>query len=164
MTPDSILHSGRGRIPFIALYLSALFIFASAACQSASGPGSSSFASVTIKNRSAAEIATATAKVFEADGYQGGRSGAKDMVFEKPASRATSRAREGIAATQAGAQTINRVRVQIVPVSETEHRLQCQAFMVTGGSDPFFQDEVPVAGIRSRPYRSLLEKVAKQLK
>ena len=33
-----------------------------------------------------------------------------------------------------------------------------------GGSDPFFQDEVPLAQIRSGPYQSLLTKVAEQLK
>jgi hypothetical protein len=35
--------------------------------------------------------------------------------------------------------------------------------MLTGGSDPFFQDEVPLAKIRKKPYQSLLKKVQKQL-
>jgi hypothetical protein len=36
--------------------------------------------------------------------------------------------------------------------------------MVTGGSDPFFQDEVPVTNVRSGPFQSLLNNVVKTLK
>jgi hypothetical protein len=86
------------------------------------------------------------------------------MVFEKEASKATSYSREGLAGAYYGVRTINRVRAEIVPLATDTYRLQCQAFMVTGGSDPFFQDEVPMTAIRRRPYQSLLNKVAKQLK
>jgi hypothetical protein len=91
-------------------------------------------------------------------------SGPGQMVFEKEASRATSFSREGLVDTYYGAQTINRVRVEIVPLSDGSNRLQCKAFMVTGGSDPFFQNEVPLANLRSGPYKLLLNKVSKQLK
>jgi hypothetical protein len=43
-------------------------------------------------------------------------------------------------------------------------RLQGKAYMLTGGSDPVFQDEVPLAKARKGPYQSLLKKVQKQLK
>ncbi len=148
-------------VPLLSLCI--LLTLAGAGCGSLSGEGSASFASVTIKNHSAEEIAAATAQVFGADGYRGGITGQGTMVFEKETSRATSFAREGIASGYYGAQTINRVRAEIVPLSGGSYRLQCKAFMVTGGSDPFFQDEVPVTNIRSRPYQSLLNKVAKQL-
>jgi hypothetical protein len=36
--------------------------------------------------------------------------------------------------------------------------------MLTGGSDPFFQDEVPLANVRKGPYQKLLKQVQKQLK
>jgi hypothetical protein len=128
-----------------------------------SAPGSSSFASVTIDTYSEAQIAEATARVFASNGYRGGRTRSNQLVFEKEASRGTSMSREGIAAASYGAQTINRVRVEIVPVADGQHRLQCKAFMVTGGSDPFFQDEVPLAHVRRGPYQSMLNDVAKQL-
>lgn len=143
--------------------MSLLLALATMGCRSFSGPGSASFASVTIKNHTAEEIAAATAKVFTADGYQGYRNASGEMKFEKEASRATSLARDGIADTYYGSSTINRVRVEIVPLGEDAFRLQCKAFMVTGGSDTFFQDEVPLANFRSGPYQSLLKKVAKQL-
>jgi hypothetical protein len=137
---------------------------AGAGCHSLSEPGSASFASVTIQNHSAQEIAAATAQVFGADGYRGGPSATGQMVFEKEASRATTLSRDGLVATQAGAHTINRVRAEIVPLNGGASRLQCQAYMVTGGSDAFFQDEVRLTNIRSGPYQSLLNKVAAQLK
>jgi len=43
-------------------------------------------------------------------------------------------------------------------------RLQGKAYIVTGGSDPFFQDEVPLAKARKGSCQSLLKKVAKPLK
>jgi len=141
-----------------------LLVLAGAGCGSLSGPGSASFASVTIKNHSAAEIAAATAQVFGADGYRGGASAPGQMVFEKETSRATSFSREGLVETYYGAQTINRVRVEIVALSDGSFRLQCKAYMVSGGSDPFFQDEVPLANLRSGPYKLLLHKVSQQLK
>jgi hypothetical protein len=133
-------------------------------CRAFSGPGSASFASVTIKNHSADEIAAATKQVFVAEGYVGGLTGSGQMIFEAEASRATSFSREGFANTYYGARTINRVRAEIVPLGGGTYRLQCQAYVVTGGSDPFFQDEVPLTNVRSRPYQSMLNKVAKQLK
>jgi hypothetical protein len=127
-------------------------------------PSSSGFASVTIKNHTAQEIATATAQVFAADGYRGGMSGSGQMVFEKEASRGTSFAREGLVNASYGQSTVNRVRIDMVELPGNTYRLEGKAYMVTGGSDKFFQDEVPVTNIRSRPYQRLLDKVASQLK
>jgi hypothetical protein len=137
---------------------------ASAGCRSLTGPGSASFASVTIKGHSEADIAVATAHVFRADGYRTAKAAPGQIVFEKEASRATSIAREGFMANYTGDQTIDRVRVQIVPLSDGTCRLQCQAFMVTGGSDPFFQQEERLANLRAAPYQSLLNNVKQQLK
>jgi hypothetical protein len=148
----------------LACSMSLVLALAGTGCRSFSGPASASFASVTIPNRSAEEIAAATAQVFAADGYRGGMTGSGQMVFEKEASRAASISREGLVGTHYGAQTINRVRAEVVSLGGGTYRLQCKAFMVTGGSDPFFQDEVPLANFRSGPYQLLLNKVKKQLK
>ncbi len=141
-----------------------LLLLAATGCRTFSGPASASFASVTIQNHTSEKIAIATAEVFNADGYQGLNNSTGEMLFEKEASRATGFARDGLVNTYNGSRTINRVRVQIVPLSSGAFRLQCQAYMVSGGSDPFFQDEVPLTNIRSGPYQSLLNKVAKQLR
>ena len=144
-----------------------LFLFMAAAgsgCGNLSGPGSASFASVMISNHTPAEIAAAATQVFAEDGYAGGATGGGQLVFQKEASRGTSMARDGIAATQAGARSLNRVRAEIVPLGNGTHRLQCQAYMVTGAGDSFFEDEVRLANLRSGPYRSLLNRVADRLK
>jgi hypothetical protein len=147
----------------ITAWLCLALALAVTGCRSLSGPGSASFASVTIQNHSSEEIAAMTAKVFESDGYRGRISGPGELTFEKEASRATTLSREGVVATQAGAQTINRVRVKLVPLSDGAWRLQCKAFMVSGGGDGFMQDEVPLANIRSGPYQSMLNRVKKEL-
>jgi hypothetical protein len=141
-----------------------LLLVAATGCRSLSKPGSASFASVTIRNHSSQEIAAATAKVFGEDGYAGGLSNTGQLVFQKEASRATTLSREGIFATQQGSQTANRVRAEIVPLADGSHRLQCQAYVVRGAGDAFFEDEVRLSNMRSGPYQSLLNKVAKLLK
>lgn len=135
-----------------------------AGCGTYTNRDAGDFAAVTITGQTADTIAAAAMKVFVAEGYMGGASGPGKMTFEKAASRGTSIAREGIVGAYYGAQTVNRVRVEIVPLVDGTHRLQCKAYMVTGGSDPFFQEEVPIAHARSGPYRSMLDKVAQQLK
>ena len=128
------------------------------------GPGSAGFASVTIENRSPEEIATVTARVFGADGYMNGPSRAGQLVFQKDASRATTLSQEGLYATQSGARTMNRVRVEIVPLSGgSSYRLQCQAYIVRDAG-ALLEDEVRLTSLRSGPYQSLLNKVKKQLK
>ena len=133
-------------------------------CGSLGGPASASFASVTIQNHSLEDIVGATIKVFGADGYTGGMSGPGKMVFEKGASRATTLSREGLVATQYGAQTVNRVRVEIDSMSGgSAYRLQCQAYVVRDAG-ALLEDEVRLTNVRRAPYQSLLNKVKKQLK
>jgi hypothetical protein len=141
-----------------------LWFLAGVGCGSLGGPASASFASVTIENHSLAEIASATTKAFAADGYRGGMSGASQMVFEKEASRATTLSRQGVVDTHYGAQTFNRVKVEIAAVGETGYRIQCKAYVVRNPGDPILQEEVPLANIRSLPYQSLLNQVKQELK
>jgi hypothetical protein len=151
-----------GRCLAVALAI-ALLAFAGSGCRSLSGPASASFASVTIANHTAEEIASMTAMVFQEDGYTGGRTADGQIVFEKEASKATSLAREGMVSSYYGGTTINRMRMTIVPLSGGSFRLQGQAYMVTGGTDKFFQDEVPLSNLRSGPYKVLLQKVKSKL-
>jgi hypothetical protein len=145
------------------LLLSIVILLNGTGCGTTSGSASASFASVLIQNHTEAEIMAATSQVFAADGYRGGQSGMGQMVFEKEASRGTTLAREGLVATHYGAQSFHRVRLETVELPGNQFRLQCKASLISGGSDPFFQNEVPLANFRSGPYQSLLNKVKKQL-
>ena len=153
------------RFAFFSKSLQCLLLaLALAGCRSASGPGSASFASVIIKNHTAAEIHAATAQVFREDGYAGAQSGPMQMVFDKEASRLSTISRDGLVAAQAGASTIERVRTELVDLGGGTHRLQCQAFMVSGAGDSFFENEVAKTHLRAGPYRSLMNKVGKKLR
>ena len=132
-------------------------------CRTLTGPASASFASVTIENQTAKSIAAATTEVFLEEGYRGGMTTSGQLAFDKEASKATTFAREGLVTSYYGGSTICRVRVAIVPLGVGSFRLQCQAFMVTGGGDAFFQDEVPLTNLRSGPYQALMYKVKRKL-
>ena len=126
-------------------------------------PNGASFASVNIQGHSMEEIAAATAKVFGEDGYTGGLAGPGKLVFQQEASRATTFSQEGLYATSQGAKTMNRVRVEIVPLSGSAgYRLQCQAYIVRDAG-AMLEDEVRLANFRSGPYQRLLNKVKKNL-
>ncbi len=157
-------HPRRTRVPVWVLAVGLCMLLTGAGCRSTGAGGSGGLASVTVQDHSLEEIATVTTAVFVADGYQGGGLLGGKMTFEKGASRLTTLSRDGLYATQQGAQTINRVRVEIIPLGPGTHRLQCQAYLVSGGSDPFFQEEARLTRLRSGPYQALLNKVKKQLK
>lgn len=125
---------------------------------------SASFASVVIKGRTANEICKTTASVFQNDGYQVASLTPANMIFQKEGTRGQSLAHSGMVDTYYGGGTVVRVRAQLVDMGAGAHRLQCQASMVRGAGDSFFEDESPVLNIRSRPYQNLLNKVAQQLK
>jgi hypothetical protein len=144
--------------PAVCVLLTLLFV----GCKSVSGPGSASFASVTIKEHTPAEIHTATGDVFREDGYRGSQVDAMRMIFEKEASRLTTLSRDGLIATSEGARTIERVKTELVDLGGGVYRLQCEAFMVSGAGDSFFENEVRKTNLRSRPYQSLLNKVRKK--
>lgn len=132
-----------------------------AGCQT--GPASASFASVTISGKSVEQIRETAAAVFRADGYAAFAAG-QGLIFDKEGSRANTLARDGLIAAQGGARTIVRVRAEVVDLGGGTHRLQCQAYMVSGAGDSFFEEEHRLGNIRSRPYQNLLDEVAKRLK
>ena len=57
-----------------------------------------------------------------------------------------------------------RVRAQIVRLSDGTHRLQCTAYMVESAGDLRFENEKRRPHFRAGPYQALLDKVAEQLR
>ena len=135
----------------------------SAGCRSMSQPASASFASVTIKGKTAEQILGATMVLFGENGYQAAAS-SQGLIFQKEGTRGNTIARDGLVATQAGARTLVRVRADVVDVGGGSHRLQCQAYMVSGAGDVFFEEEHRLANFRRGPYQKLLNEVARRLK
>lgn len=135
-----------------------------AGCGSLGEPASASFASVTIENRTPEEIASMTAKVFREEGFSGSGSANRQMVFQREGSRGDTIAYEGLIGSHYGNQTLIRVKADLIALEGGAYRLQCQAYAVTDAQDPFFSEEKRMVNMRSGPYQSLLDKVAKRLK
>ena len=127
-------------------------------------PGSASFASVKIAHHSPEEIVKATSQVFVADGYRVTGIRGSQMIFDKEGSRMNNIAYGGVVDTHYGAQTIVRVRAEVVALGTDSYRLQCQAYMVRDAGQGFYEDEVRLVNARSRPYQSLLNQVADEFK
>ena len=126
----------------------------------ATKPASASFASVEIEGHTFKEIQNAAGEVFAADGYSVMVRG-NQMKFEKEGSRAKQLAYEGIA----GGGPVNlRVLANIVQISESSYRFQCQAYVVKSPGDPTFEEVIKLQNVRSRPYQDLCDQVAKKLK
>jgi hypothetical protein len=154
----------KSRFSLLAALLAGFIALAATGCKSTGEAGDASFAAVRIQNHSADDIAAVTLRVFGEDGYTGGMTGQNRMEFEKASSRGTSFAREGIVPAAYGAQSFYRVKAAITPLAGGTMRLHCKTYVITGGSDPFFQNEVPLSNMKSATYQKLLDKVAAQLK
>lgn len=141
-----------------------LLTLAVSGCRSAGKPGSASFASVVIADKSDAEIRHATTAVFVEAGYLGFTGADGELVFEKEGTRKNQIAHGGWIATEHGNETWVRVRARIVDVGGGAHRLQCQAFMVPHHGDSFFEEEKRLANFRGGPYQELMDQVAARLK
>ena len=127
-------------------------------------PQGASFASVKIPNRSPQQIQQTTMQVFREDGYAGFEAGPGQMVFQREASKMTNIGQNGITGSYYGAQTIIRVRAQIVDLGTGTYRLQCQAYFVRNPGQTMLEDEHAMVNARRIPYQDLLNKVAKRLK
>ena len=134
-----------------------------AGCCSLGKPASASFASVSISGKSAGEIRDATIADFRENGYQVFGS-SEGLTFEKEGTKGNTLAHEGPFAAYQGAVTIIRVRAALVALGSGVWRLQCQAYMVSGAGDSFFEREDKLADFRSGPYQDMLDAVAKRLK
>jgi hypothetical protein len=127
-------------------------------------PASASFASVEIKDRTPQQICETAATVFEEDGYRVAALSPDNMVFQKEGTRGQSMMHGGFVDTYYGAVVVVRVRAQLEPVGPDTYRLQCQAYMVRGAGDSFFEDEKRLINAKRMPYQMLLNKVASKLK
>ena len=130
-------------------------------CRSVGKPASASFASVEISGRTPEQIRDASVAVFREAGYTIVTTTTTDLVAEKEGTQANKLAHGDWVS---GGSVWVRVKATIVPLSAGQHRLQCNASMVRGKGDSFFEEEVKLSNLRGRPYQNLLDEVAKRLK
>ena len=145
------------------IFAAALLVLGAATltgCQSNRQAGSYSHAAETIKGRSDAEIRQVTKSVFGEDGYALVAEGPAFMAFQKPGTRRDAIKWGG----WYGDGVAIRARVMMTALADNSCVLQLDMFAVRDASDPVFESENRMLMVNKRPYRKLMDKIAKQLK
>ena len=150
---------GRGSPRYCLLGL--CLLLAASGCQSPhSSTPSTRLASVIIKDRSMAQIESATQGVFLGHAYQVARPGSADLVFEKEGTSMNT--------LMYGDWTPGKVWVRVKVYlrqlgSPNEILLECDAFMVNDHGDTRFEEEHKLSKMRRGTYQDLLEEVKKRV-
>lgn len=117
-------------------------------------------AAVVIPRQTAQAIEDESAFVFAEAGYEVVRLG-RTLLFEKRGSLGSRLAYGGLLDEHA---VRVRVRVSIMELPTSAHRLQCQAAVVRYPGEAAFEEELKVGRWRGGPYRRLLDRVARNLR
>jgi len=129
-------------------------------CQTPSGSSDDSLASVTVSNRTMAEINTATLGVFRRNSFVGGQTSPGQYRFERAGSALNRLAYndlfgEGVAV---------RVFVSVTPLDGTSTRISCKAEVVQDPGDPIVEDSYKVRKFQKKPYQDLLNEIQARLR
>ena len=135
-------------------------LVAGGGCKSPDRPAPVSFASARIEGHTAEQIRAAAAVVFTKDGYTATDVRHADMVFEKPGTQ-WERITHGSWMDEAP--FMIRVRLTLVPLSNGQFDLRCQAFQVRHKGEAPYEQEARLKNNRSQPYQALLDQVAARL-
>jgi hypothetical protein len=123
-------------------------------------PPHGSVASMTITNRSNAEIGSAIQSVFVSSGFQGGPSGPNQYTYERSGSRMDNLAYANYFFNEP---VMIRVTVTLSSFTAGSTMVSCQAWLVESANDPVFEDSYQVRKLRKWPYEQLLKDIRKQL-
>jgi hypothetical protein len=124
-----------------------------AACKTTSPSGARVTAAVEIQGRSPAEIRLVTLDVFRTNGYSVTLEGAREMVFEKPASTMSALAYGGLDDLKVWM----RARVTITDIGSGRHALDCDAKYVRNRGESVFEDEQ--GGVGQKPFKTMLKDI-----
>jgi hypothetical protein len=132
-----------------------------AGCHSVpSNPAPDTQTSITLTNRSGAQIDQAVRTVFTAHGFQGGPSAPNAYTYQRLGSRQNNLAYGDFMFDEL---VSIRVVLTLQQLDALSTRLSCSAWMVEGADDPVFEDQQPPRKIRKWPYQELLGEIRGQL-
>jgi hypothetical protein len=140
--------------------LMATLLLGSSGCSTVPKSDEGYAASVVIAKQTAQAIEDETAFVFAEAGYEVVRLG-RTMLFERRGSLGSRLAYGGLLDDQ-GVRI--RVRASTSEISDSVHRLQCRAVIVTYPGESAFEEEIKLGRMRMHPYQRLLDRVARNLK
>jgi len=146
-------------ICFAALMLS-LSLLLLTGCQSSKGTSNDTLASVTVPNRTLAEINTATLGVFRRNSFHGGLVSPGKYRFERAGSRMNQIAYNDLF----GGGVAVRVFVNVTPLDDTTTTISCNAEIVQDPGDPIIEDTFKVRQFQKKPYEDLLKEIQSRLK
>jgi hypothetical protein len=128
-------------------------------CQSSHGWSSDRKASVMIANRSREEIMTATRDIFREHSYQILRNGPDEYVFEKRGSSMDT----VVYGDLSGEPVWVRVKLVLHEHSPSETLVECDAYIIRGHGNSFFEEEQKLPKYKHGPYQELLDQIKTRL-
>jgi hypothetical protein len=136
-----------------------LFLGLGAVSCSSTREGSKPFAAVTLRGHDSLTIRRAVEAVFSEEGYvDASRRGS--WRYERGTSKMGQLLHGGWFDDDG---VRERVKLNLIPLSEGVYRLEAEAVMVRDAGDSFFEEEARMTRLKSGPYRKLLEEVEEQL-
>jgi len=134
-----------------------------AGCQTVGGTSGDGkdLAAVSLKADSLQQVKQATLLVFAQKGYALDFDSAKQLVFAKRASTGSNILYGGWPGIDPPVE--DRVQLYIAEDGPGEFTLHCDAYVVSGSGQGFFEEKRPVYKTRASAYRKLLEDVKKQI-
>lgn len=141
-----------------AVLLAAVVLLGGVSCSS-TPPGGKQFAVVTLRYTDEITVRRIVEAVFSEAGYEDA-SFSGEWRYERKTSTMQQLAHGGWF-DEGGVR--ERVRLKLIPLSEGVYRLESQAMMVRNAGESFFEEEVKMTRLKSRPYQKLLDEVVKRL-
>jgi hypothetical protein len=138
-------------VPWVAMF--------TPGCQSPHGWSSNRMASVMIKNQSHELIMTATKDVFREHSYQTLRDGPDEYVFEKQGTGMNT----FVYGDLSGEAVWVRVKLVLHEQSPGETLVECDAYIIRGHGNSFFEEEQKLPKYKSGPYQELLDQIKMRL-
>jgi len=136
-----------------------LLLVALTACRSTQ-PASASFASVLVTGSSPAQASEMIQQVFHEQGFITARASFSHIVLEKEGSGWNNFVYGNWTDKSP---TWIRVKADVVPISQTVLRLQCNAFMLRDRLG-LTEEEIKISNMRAGKYQKLLDEAARRLK
>jgi hypothetical protein len=129
-------------------------------CQSLNSSSDDNLCSVTITNKSTADVTSAIRSVFTNHGFTGGQTGPDQFTYERPGSEADNLAYGNYFF---GEKVTVRVVVTLTQTDASMIQVACNAALVEAEGDMTAQDTYKVHQLGKRPYEDLLKDIQTQL-
>jgi hypothetical protein len=159
INPDQNMNTTFKRNLMVAALIGVLALCVTG-CQTFNGPPPGNLASVTVTNKSMADVANATAAVFANHGFSGGQTGPGRFTYTRLGTR-----EDNLAYGSYMFEEVVTVKVEVTArqLSPDSIRLGCNAWLVEADNDQVFEDDHKVRMLRKWPYEQLLKDIQTQL-